>query len=459
MGLSAWKSAGGNRWALRMNPSSGNLHPTECYLILPPLGPHPPCVAHYDVFRHELAVRAVLPPILWQETTEHFGGLGFGIGLTSICWRESWKYGERALRYTQHDVGHAMAALSMAANLFGWRLTYLRDAPDRQLETLLGLDRTTWPPGEEERVALIAWVHNRHDTHLPLEFGDSLAKAYSDLSFGGEPNRLSPGTVHWPLIDDTWQHLEKPPTRERWQAVSYAPVRARPESVFSAATLIRQRRSAQRFDGDGCLDKETLLSMLDKTLPRNTAAPFSLGLGPPRVDLVLFVHRVINLHPGMYVFLRSDGKQSLRARLHDSFDWTPISASWPLFLLKAGDYREIAAAMSCHQDIAGDSALSLGMLARFDETLRSAPWRYRMLFWETGMIGQVLYLEAEAHGVRGTGIGCYFDDVVHQLLGVESEAYQSLYHFTIGVPIEDPRLTTLPAYHHLKRIQPPASPE
>ena len=65
------------------------------------------------------------------------------------------------------------------------------------------------------------------------------------------------------------------------------------------------------------------------------------------------------------------------------------------------------------------------------------------------MIGQVLYLEAEAHGVRGTGIGCFFDDAVHEILGLENNQYQSLYHFTIGLPVEDPRLTTYPPYQHL----------
>ncbi|WP_308874868.1 hypothetical protein [Thiothrix subterranea] len=33
LGLSAWKQYGPDRWALRCNPSSGNLHPTEGYLI------------------------------------------------------------------------------------------------------------------------------------------------------------------------------------------------------------------------------------------------------------------------------------------------------------------------------------------------------------------------------------------------------------------------------------------
>ena len=62
------------------------------------------------------------------------------------------------------------------------------------------------------------------------------------------------------------------------------------------------------------------------------------------------------------------------------------------------------------------------------------------------MIGQILYLEAEAAGIRSTGIGCFFDDPVHDLFGFKDGTYQSLYHFTVGGPVEDTRLTTLPPY-------------
>jgi hypothetical protein len=65
------------------------------------------------------------------------------------------------------------------------------------------------------------------------------------------------------------------------------------------------------------------------------------------------------------------------------------------------------------------------------------------------MIGQVLYLEAEAQGLRGTGIGCYFDDLMHKALGLEDETFQSLYHFTSGGPVDDARLVTHPPYAHL----------
>lgn len=63
------------------------------------------------------------------------------------------------------------------------------------------------------------------------------------------------------------------------------------------------------------------------------------------------------------------------------------------------------------QDIASHGCFSLGMVARFETTLREKnAWMYPRLFWETGVLGQVLYLEAHAVGISATGIGCYFDD-------------------------------------------------
>jgi hypothetical protein len=68
------------------------------------------------------------------------------------------------------------------------------------------------------------------------------------------------------------------------------------------------------------------------------------------------------------------------------------------------------------------------------------------LFWEAGVIGQVLYLEAEAANARSTGIGCFFDDAVHDVLGLTDNQFQSLYHFTVGISVEDHRLQSSPAY-------------
>ena len=120
---------------------------------------------------------------------------------------------------------------------------------------------------------------------------------------------------------------------------------------------------------------------------------------------------------------------------------------WPLVCLARGDCRRLAERLSCDQAIAADGFFSLGMIAEFDASLAEyGPSFYRHLFWETGFVGQFLYLEAEAAGARATGIGCFYDDPVHDTLGLQGHAAQSLYHFTVGVPVEDTRLTTAPGY-------------
>ena len=181
------------------------------------------------------------------------------------------------------------------------------------------------------------------------------------------------------------------------------------------------------------------------------AMPWDVLPWEPAVHLALFVHRVDGLAPGLYLLARDPAKVSaLRDATHPQFDWTSAAGcpdDLPLFLLQEGDARALAAQLSCGQDIAGESAFSLGMIAEFEPSLRrNGPWFYRRLFWETGLIGQVLYLEAEAAGVRATGIGCFFDDPVHQVMGFNDASFQSLYHLTTGGPVEDPRLTTLPPY-------------
>ena len=69
---------------------------------------------------------------------------------------------------------------------------------------------------------------------------------------------------------------------------------------------------------------------------------------------------------------------------------------------------------------------------------------YRNIHREAGLIGQVLYLQAELFGLRGTGIGCFFDDPIHELLGLSDETFQSVYHFTVGLPLEDSRIENIP---------------
>jgi SagB-type dehydrogenase family enzyme len=449
LGLSAWKAVSGSRWALRINPSSGNLHPTEAHLIVPEVDQLPAGVYHYNSLEHALEPRATLPPQLWDQITAHFQGSGFLLGLTSIFWREAWKYGERAFRYCNHDVGHALAGVSIAAALFGWHATFLQQMSDNDIITLLGLERTSYPPEESEHPDLICWISGQVPSPDRRGLPDGITAQFSQLDFHGRPNRLSREHVTWDRIHTAAHMTQKPHTAAETITLDTSALQDA-EAAISAATVIRQRRSAVQFDPSGAMHKTHLLRMLDRTLPRTGTPPFDTDVMAPALHLLLFVHRVTDLEPGLYLMPRNPTDLALiQQTVKKPFAWQRIAEQPPLWQLAREDLRRTAQMISCHQEIAGDSAVALGMLARFDANVKPAPYRYRHLFWEAGMIGQVLYLDAEAHGYRGTGIGCYFDDAVHELLGLEDLTFQSLYHFTIGRPVEDARLATLPPYHHL----------
>ena len=455
LGLSAWKSVPGSTWALRMNPSSGNLHPTEAHLILPVLPGVPAGVFHYNSYLHALEKRAAVPDRLGLQIQTHLQAEGFLIALTSIFWREAWKYGERAFRYCQHDIGHALAGLSFSANLLGWQVTWLTAVDDAEIGQLLGFDKTRWPEFESEQPELLCFVHRSGAQPIPRDLPAEMIGAFSQLEFQGTPNQLSATHLDWELITQVAEATANVKT-------SAGPVppadclpfyTAAPETGITAAQLIRQRRSAVAFDGVSCLPKTQFFALLDKTLPRADCAPFDLGLPSASVHLLVFVHRVTGLEPGLYFWLRSERDlPALQQQCHRQFLWQRVDPGLPLYLLQTGDFQSAAMAVSCQQSIASDSAFAVGMIARFRDPIEADSARYRQLFWEAGLIGQVLYLEAEAQGLHGTGIGCFFDDPVHQLLGLPDNTFQSLYHFTVGGPVADDRLLSA-AYPHLEKAR------
>jgi hypothetical protein len=211
------------------------------------------------------------------------------------------------------------------------------------------------------------------------------------------------------------------------------------------------------MDGRTTISRKVFYRILTRLMPREGHPVWRAWPSIDCVNLALFVHRVTDLPRGLYWLHRTVRFQPVKEAQKDlrpEFAWSRperCPSSLPLYLLQEGDFGETASLVSCQQAIAEDGAFAVAMVADFEPVLSSrGPWQYRRLFWETGMVGQLLYLEAEAAGIRGTGIGCFFDDAVHRLLGIESHVRQSLYHFTLGGPREDARIQTLDAYHHLE---------
>jgi SagB-type dehydrogenase family enzyme len=347
----------GYNYALRVNPSSGNLHPTEFHFLTRGLKGWPDGMYHYDPSRHMAEQRGRGD----FEMKLVSGSATIVFVLTSIVWREAWKYGERAYRYCLHDIGHAWQALALSARAIGCDNFAVGHFPDDEVAQLCRLNMDEWP-------MLIVSLHGKS---IPVGEADTAKTIW----FGGQANQLSKETIAHPLIDSI--HL---------------------------ATKQSSGRSSGTFFAE--------------------SAPTGSGdfAGTRFIRLYLYAHRVDGLRPGVYRF-------------------------WPecaeLEQVKGGDQRVAAASLSLSQDLAGNACVVFSMIGDLERAARTYGDRgYRYVHFEAGAIGHRLYLAAEALGLGATGIGAFYDDEVQRHLNLVPNEGQVVYHFAIGYPVPDPRVST-----------------
>ncbi|MDH2917467.1 MAG: nitroreductase family protein [Gallionella sp.] len=425
VGLTAWKEYSGSRWSLRAHPSSGNLHPTETWLIAAKVDGLENGLYHYQNQHHYLERRA------WGNDAQ---ATGVWLGFSSIHWREAWKYGERAFRYCQLDMGHVLAAVSYAAALHGWK-SRLLSMDAATTARCLGLERIADFEGVEAEEAEVILMLEADANGVPCSWEE----------WAGKPSLLDARPLYqWPIIEEI-----AVATRG---AVPVSPIqppaatRLQDENDISAAQVILKRRSAQAFDGVSVMPRAVFKRILSSLLPGGSPA-WDLWTTAARVHPVLLVHRVEGVAPGVYVLPRNGAThESLRAAFRETFIWQAADSELPLYQLIAARAGKTARTLSCHQDIATQCAVTFMMVAEFAQPIAADPVAYRHLHWEAGMLGHVITLEAEAAGWRGTGIGCFFDDAVHEVLGIKDDSFQVIYHYAVGMALDDPRISTLPAY-------------
>lgn len=380
-------------------------------------------------------------------------------------------------------MGHAIAAVSFAAAALGWDVRLLDGLGFSDLPRVMGLEfchpqfdipakpvQGRFPHMEFEHpdCLLLVFPGNCADFEVNYAALSSAITEFSSSEWKGSPNSLSNDHVCWDVIYRTSEAVKKPLTVEAGftiepfcSSVSLPSINCYKD--LTLRELVRKRRSAVDMDSIHIMERGTFYQILLHCLPsgstqgrgekqgKQLALPFRVLPWDSELHAVLFVHRIKELPRGLYFLVRNeDHFDCLKRAMKSEFEWEKPEGcpdELPLYRLAKGDCQQVAKQLSCHQDIAGDGCFSLGMIARFEPTLREKNvWMYPRLFWESGILGQVLYLEAHAIGISATGIGCYFDDAVHEILGLQDSEFQSLYHFTVGGPVLDKRIMSLPAY-------------
>ena len=398
--------ATGARYALRVNPSSGNLHPTEFHFATRGLRQWPDGLYHYRPSSHMAEQRArgdFLTKLPGSPASIVFI-------LTSIAWREAWKYRDRAYRYCLHDIGHAWQALALSAQAMGCHVAASGHFFDDEIARLCGLNEDEWP-------MLILRLSGES---VPVRAPDAGEKVW----FGGLANTLSHETIVYPLIEAIHTATKlagsAPNETPRPELAPVSPGEiALPSSATSARTfgeVSRLRRSALNFVGNASMSLAQLSAVLS-----TMASPFDADFAGARlIQLYLYVHSVERLQPGLYRY------------------WPETTG---LELIGLGDQRVVAAGLSLGQELAGNACVAFSMIADIDRAVRQYGERgYRYIHFEAGAIGHRLYLAAESLGLGATGIGAFFDDEVHRYLGLNPADGQVVYHFAIGRPVPDPRI-------------------
>ena len=401
----------GDLYALRVNPSSGNLHPTEFHFLTRGLNEWPDGLYHYRPSSHMAEQRALGDLNFNLADSDSSAPVVFA--LTSIAWRESWKYRDRAYRYCLHDIGHAWQALALAAQAIGCDTFAFGRFRDDEVSQSCGLEPDEWP-------MLIVELRGRS---IPVGERQSCQPIW----YGGRANQISTQTIAYPYIEEI--HTATKLNRHAERGISAAepsptgsgqiklPSAASSQRVFGE--VARRRRSALDFQGSGMHSMS--LAQLSAILSV-ASRPFSSDfVGAPFIQLYLYAHRIDDLAPGVY-------------RL------------WPdraeLEQIRSGDQRLRAAGLSLGQDLAGNACVAFSMIGDLGRAVRAHGDRgYRYVHFEAGAIGHRLYLAAEAFGLAATGIGAFYDEEVHRYLNLTSKQGQVVYHFAIGYPVPDYRLS------------------
>ncbi|CAJ1343080.1 unnamed protein product, partial [Effrenium voratum] len=455
-GISAWKSYDGlHAWALRVFPSSGNLQTTELHLLLPPLPDlyHQPAAYHFQPETHSLELRLQVP----AELVARSGAKGFVVILTSLCARESWKYGERALRSCHLNLGHAVGALAAAAEIMGW-----------------GLEEG--PPALGFYEAL-AGFHFAEEPELALFVRTEAATAAPEFEWPGmglgAPSPALELDGPWPFMDAAQRaarvlqaDLDAPRPMPRGLTSRLAPLFG--STSLRGAVLARRSvlRMARLAEGPAPMPRGDFL----KTLQALCSAPElrAVSLVAPKVHVLLMLHAVQGFEPGLYLLLRAGHEPMAMPDLDPTArrEEVPDLSPCELWALAApADVRHAAQVSACGQELAGSGSFAAAFVGDFRNWTH--PRSYAELLWQAGALGQVLYLAAEAAGFGATGMGCFMDDLALalwrspsameakatsdlQTFGAEEARYQVLYLAAVGKAEVDPRLLSFEAYQHLQ---------
>ena len=411
----------GERYYFRAYPSTGALYQTEVYVVVADVSGLGSGVYHFDPGEFALSLiregdyRANLSELTGDEEVK---GCDLALVLTSIAWRNAWKYGPRSYRHWFWDGGTLCANVLALVGALGLRHEVLMGFVDEGLNLLLGID------GRKEAAIAVVPVWSggasRARERLPL----------NEVSLRVLP--LSRREVEYEEVLRAYRasRLSDASEVSRWRdrAASMGPLRVEVEGerfkmpgppagtrLPPLGEVILRRGSTRRF---ARLPIEGWkLGFVLRTMYSPLRADFLEGAGST-VTSFLIVNAVEGLRPGSYVY---DAPRD------------------ELVLLKEGNFRRVAEYLCLEQELGGDASATLFLMAPLEKVLASLGNRgYRAAQFEAGVRAGLAYLAAYSVGIGATGL-TFYDEDVKTFFEPFSAEMENMLVVALGVPAYRPK--------------------
>ena len=371
-GITAKKTYPGIEYYLRVNPSAGALYPNEVYFQVRNVDGFEDGIYHLEVVTSS-AVK--LQKIELNQGVETLLGLDFSVDgfiffISSLYFRSSWKYKNRAFRYCLLDAGHLLGSMEASSYLFDKEFEILYDFPKQKLNDFFCFD-------EKEFFTAVCLVGTKKDDKK-----ESFSLTLSTLDGSSYEERKISFFVKNELIEKAYEDtLEIKNKKSETKKALFNFQKQRFKDV------IFKRRSIREFTKQSIskVQFEAILNVLNQPITNDC---------DEEVDIFYTINRVEGLQIGLY-------KNGL--------------------LLKNGDFSSKAGYLCLEQELGKDSAVT------FFLTTKSK--NYQEAYQKAGIIGHRLYLASNYLDIGCSGIGAYYDDEVCEFL---EEQTMVLYALAIG---------------------------
>jgi SagB-type dehydrogenase family enzyme len=384
----------------RSAASAGALYPTEIYVSAHDVKDIHNGLYHFAIQNHSLDL---------LRKREVFGGVPredsrLTFFLTSIFFRSAWKYRARAYRYHLLDTGHVAENLILALKALNLPFSVTYDFDDAAVNRLLGLD--------DRKEAALAIIEVPGGRVLFPELKEPIAPLPESVL---QASRASAEETDYPAIREIHEAgiplVSSKPGTEMTHSLGIAPkawmsIRTSgpwPEITHYPDAVFR-RRSRRNFVKKA-LSKEPMDALLH-AICRSAGPPDEEGLA-----VGFLVGQAEDWSPGFYLLDRKNEAWAIVSSGPSTAKSTSICLD-QAWLVNAGVHF-----------------LFLSNLEMLEKTWGARGYRHAML--TAGMLGQRLYVAAEAMGMGCCGIGALYDKEAMDLLTL-NQSSRLLYLVAVG---------------------------